>query len=1435
MDRARSFRHRTELQLHPFTADLALHRQQFRQLGIKPVAFHGIPDNTRPAHKKGKDDSQAEFQEDNHRASSPARDIEDRILLPPVGEIMLHHSAKKRKLSHPKGFDSPRRNMVIRNHRDISQTKQIIIDHSPFSYSSSSLSEPESDSGGSEELLKEEKQKLKKKLHGIFPGSYIFQSVDLEEHRRKEYKHHRQLDAANRKGVAKKKKGKAKDFNLLNFPGDDESDVEDSMQIIEISDTEESLRDPDPIDRMYTRSSPNASYKPKKSGKQIKLPFSFVNSAQTTLKRKSGPSNPRSCVRKVRTLPSIVDVCNVHQALTNTRPPDFLRIARKTAQKYPNAGQRARIGKRLFFEDDDDNQQVLQVIREWKKGRISGIKPAKAKSRAPIQKNHANAKERTSPSISNEDVLGIDVSRPMPRAQSPQKKSPRKPYFVLRTQAQPIKQRPRYRTAQPEVETGEYVLRPGYKRLVRTKTSHEIEQIRSCLAQQAQGQQARITEPHKSSRPTNSTSRLQRKHKSSRINRDRYDEVFREEIRKLPESHEFGATNRGSLSTFSLSSDRQTTSKRQVLLTDFLVPSKSYTRSFNVVPVSTGTRFDASTFIGSGGLAAVLSGAKQNYGYEANFCEIFGIVLDIQDASKNLPEYASTIFSKIIDVSQSSGVGHDISPCYNFFRWLVKCNNHVMARLNFEETENFIRSMLATIETLLDGMVSIVQDENLDYQNGSVKLCLQASMFASIWAYQYADMLLKIKSDSLGPQHAMIQNTKRQLRNLIKIGLEAVDDGFRKQRAHLDRAITTDLYQIELWVVLLHITDGSNLKFKNTTLFWPLLNSSFLIFQEKDRLITYELIWYLVMNICRLYQFDQYGVALEPHGPDNWAMLERLVKVVLISAPPFKADSSSIEVSTFAEYLKTLIGRCHNLVYHWGWANAKNITIMFFEFFSKRKFENIEVEEHLHPPEFLRSLDKEPSLEIETSDTAFHIVLKLAAMLLRDTVKAGKKGPTNNLVSRLKPLNSRQYPRHQPFEVIHYVSLMNHHSILILLYWLTPSYCRPTLEMIRDTVKASESHVKTLEISLHAWKSISRLVISRNENVLCLSDWMVTLLDGTRTEYVKLHRAANWKERDMEGDLTKHEEQVEHNLKQFADVIMLGLEVFEDLLKSQVIRDDPMKVFVLPLRVALFNVFTTAVDLSEDIKLLSLRILSSLISLDNESGGVPIQPLRTPAIERSGVREESQDYDGDFFDDIDVDEIMGLPSKATFGSRLAQFINDDVIQGLGQMAASCLARDNRSSEKLIRETLTLWIRSTKVLVVQKFRDLSTFFGLGQESWDRLSHTPLKKKWNTFFLVEVARQNPSILLVCKDQYLSAWFSEIVQPKVTSQHHLTNFLLNTFPLIDPMFNNPPIAREIDQQFHVTAQDLSSVRSAVITRILIIISSLTCRYTLEYWRRF
>ena len=852
-----------------------------------------------------------------------------------------------------------------------------------------------------------------------------------------------------------------------------------------------------------------------------------------------------------------------------------------------------------------------------------------------------------------------------------------------------------------------------------------------------------------------------------------------------------------------------------------------YTVDFDVKPLSKGTCFHESTFLGSGEFLKSLDFIRTNdldrhRGYmslcfasrayrwgpwndkmSGQLVQIFDILCrDLRLASAHdEKEYGEASFEQIISFLRN--VIRYLSDHQSFLD-PVDRNSHLQRW----------KDLVVMVFRELDGGVP---SKSTNFSAHDTKL--------RNFQLQLGTLLLVIANQlrQISEHHLVQSGCKNDLKSLIlRIAQQSLTqalgqnfDNFRKLLENLKPlessayTIRENHHPIETLIIAQHVLGAST---GSTVAFWEITNEQILIQNSakiKDVRI-FEIQWQKLYTLLPFLEFDEQGITVSGQrfrkSLDNWIPVKRMISQVL---EVYMSNARAMPPN-YNGYCRTLYSRCFCLINGWGWQRSESVIGILFDFFARNNLAHLKNEESYGSAPFLEHLDQQRSLEISSHDKCFHILLKIIGSGLKGMRQIYPEKKIRDVIWRLMPNHGRFHPKEETIRQEDLDALRNHHDLLCTLYWAAPPSFRPRLSVIRNLVHLESSHREACHISIKAWSNLARFQLSTPEPLSSLkpfAEWHSGLLE----QILHQHTLAR----------TEAEEQVKSTYHSN------GLTISKDLLESTIVKNQRQVEAIL------------------NDALTSLRRAIN-DARTREAAGALMTPIMTqvflvfdakrPQISRSVIEaldvllayvshcskpsdsQDSQDY-GDwsgFDDDLEVVE----KDADSLPNQVAKRLEEDFHGPLRQLLSNCFGSDTAPRDVLLTKLVDVWVAVALCLVHHGTKSWSDYIDrFGHDSWTSLRDTEQTRKFTTYFLAALVDIDNEVYQDNKPLFIIAWIKSLVEREsmLKFQHRLTSSLLNTYRG-DPLMRNLPFStNKSTDRFELTATEFSQRRLSLISTLL------------------
>ncbi|XWX01014.1 hypothetical protein V2A60_009039 [Cordyceps javanica] len=412
-------------------------------------------------------------------------------------------------------------------------------------------------------------------------------------------------------------------------------------------------------------------------------------------------------------------------------------------------------------------------------------------------------------------------------------------------------------------------------------------------------------------------------------------------------------------------------------------------------------------------------------------------------------------------------------------------STYARAALNFSDEAAIgifvtrVLEVVGSFHTRLSSLVAIRPLSNRCSQTATrVYDNLLVLVFVTLMVCTEVDDLMKQKHEV---EDLMRNLAAASISNLLLIGVDRVQASYTQLRETTTRegGLREDQPCIHSWALLMLILEAGRIPRGS---FWDVLKQTIAANDQVSatKIQTHEQIWEIMFTMLPLSEFNSTGILIPGRryetNCDGWSIVQQLLRQVFAI---YRENTQ--QASSFNNYCRALIGRCHYLVQQWGWRRSGSIVGTIFDFFGSQNLEHLRNEEANASPRFLDHLAEEPSLAVEQEDQCFHVFLKLLALSIHKLRAAGAVNDIRNLVARTIPNHNRQHLKEQTVYERDLAALRNHHDLLATLYWAAPPELRPSPALMERLVAPETSHKEASLINIQCWNKLSRFIVATGE------------------------------------------------------------------------------------------------------------------------------------------------------------------------------------------------------------------------------------------------------------------------------------------------------------------------------------------------------------------
>ncbi|KAK8247521.1 Mus7/MMS22 family-domain-containing protein [Phyllosticta capitalensis] len=849
-----------------------------------------------------------------------------------------------------------------------------------------------------------------------------------------------------------------------------------------------------------------------------------------------------------------------------------------------------------------------------------------------------------------------------------------------------------------------------------------------------------------------------------------------------------------------------------------------YTTDFDILPLSMGTFFHESTFIGGGELKAALDIKNRDLNtptrtYVFTFGgKVYRWGAWTDEVSSDLGSLWSTVMTRH---GQSKGPSQDGSQgdhtslvdCLCLLRSVLRFVSTVLYFLDPVDRRSFVLHMSNLVEMASAKFLPEMATSGQINQNMTVR----ATMFLSLIAFQTLQIAesATLESPTKKDLELLFKNLMSSLlKSVLKHGMGDLRKYLEDNRRHLirERGIHEDSLAIEALVVSAHILESA--KIPQFSL-WDLVRKELLPpIQSARHVATFERAWYDIFTLLPYFEFDTIGVlragrryqAVQGDWSVGIPLLNRILKLY--------SGTSQQPGASVNGYIRACLCRCHCLVQNWNWKRCEPMLTTVFDFFSHRGFSNLQNEESKGSARFLNMLNQHPSLVIQPDDRTFHVFLKTLAVGLKALRGVYGEKQIRNVSWRLVPNHRRSYRKEEALHQQDLEGLRNQHDLLCTLYWATPPSSRAGLKFLRNLVDQTASHREACRLSVKAWSVLARFQISTDEGPSALepfSEWFTDIVKQNLAQHrlARSEAESQFEAMKFQGHDHISPQHLQLTIKTNQTQILATILDAVVGLKTAVSAAHDVEIAAAFLKdSAVWDVFKLFDAKSADVVSLMVEVVEVFqafmqVLQENENEG---------SAESQHTTEDSQDY-GEW-PGLEDEELIPRQAKGSSGPSL-DFLQDS----LWQLISTCFGSDVPPDDRLLTKAVEAWTRLAGRLVRTGRKEWDTYLdAYGANSWRQLQDTEQTRKYGPYFMALVMEQNSTSYEQHKQDFLTSWMLSLVEREsmLKFQHRFTSALVNTDP-DHILLRNLPFLKGSDRRVDIRLFELRERRLNLVSTIL------------------
>jgi hypothetical protein len=1169
----------------------------------------------------------------------------------------------------------------------------------------------------------------------------------------------------------------------------------------------------------------------------------------------------RTATKKPKPLKlSILDVTATEPKSPRAVPkPQFVRLAARQARNRPDHGRHSPTHKDIRLATREDTQDALGPLLSWQAGNLSRSwlpPPQAARSvgvapdaREPVQADDdqekpavTNSTRQRRPGLPRPFVRGVPTRPQQLREGSNNARKRTAPDILRANQRKTLERNHRMRPAQLETrgQVTNRVLDPltfaaPPSRLIeifaRDRSDQPASKFRLERFLNDKGDRADAAAPAEMPNQDTSMTGTEKVPLPSRT-RKRLARRFDVETARFRQPNEPLPVDNSSISVRDAELVRLDDIPEHETLKGLGAFGTRYPTDFDVRPLEVGTYFATSTFVGSGDFNDCLTLRNRDLDMPAGriTVEVTGHSLHWSAWNEEVSAGLGTVLSASTEDLHTVGefeveetrqtAIEDTTARFNYFlrsvvRYLSGCL-HFLDPIDRSSSLDRLSRFVDEFEELIDAeTMGLKSHSHIRSQVG--RLVVDSLLYLLCITAQSVRIS---QHPAAGPrqQTLLVQKCVRLSTKVITAALPPRLTTIReflethREYAHRDSGVQEQDTAVKSIVIVNHVLTSIDAPTKLSGILATHLGHAI---GKTCNVHSLDQIWYDLFSVQALLEIDSNGI-FRPRSRfqatnDNW----NLVKLLLQRTFALYPATSKARNPTLNDYVRACLTRVYHLIVRWGWRRCETALGTIYDFFAGNNLSQLHKEEGKGSPRFLEDLDKNPTIELEASDCAFHIFLKLLVVGLQGLQELLPKNKVRGFAWRFIPNHGRTYHKEQEVTHVALNALRNHHDLLCTLYWVMPHGCGPRLQMIRDLVDHDTSHREACRLSVRAWGMLARFQLSQIEQLNdldVLASWYRDMIATTISQYrlARSEAESQYAAARSTGSSDISPEMLEMTITANQRSIFA---ILQDLLLAMQNAVKVSKLWATVRNVIeQSNVIEVLKLFDMDQPRLSVAIIQTLdivneLLVAKNRLCIPVQQESQPG------SDDSQDYgDWSFMDQVVEDEPVNPEPKTSDVAFLQE--------PLASLLSTCFGSEKSPDDALLKKVVDVWTATAQQLVTEHTHDWSSFLDVySSTSWFQLRATEQRHKYTCYFLASVIKSDKASLTNHRPLFMEAWFVSLFEREsmLKFQHRITASLLEK-ATSEPLLHNLPFAANHNTgEYRITLADLRQRRISLIGSVL------------------
>ncbi|KAG9312886.1 Mus7/MMS22 family-domain-containing protein [Chiua virens] len=809
----------------------------------------------------------------------------------------------------------------------------------------------------------------------------------------------------------------------------------------------------------------------------------------------------------------------------------------------------------------------------------------------------------------------------------------------------------------------------------------------------------------------------------------------------------------------------------------------------DIIPLLSGVRFGASSYIGKGLLHQLISIVSGNLEVAPPMtCTSQGFEIGPTTSAAVFGALFGPLCDRLTSTLHDFKNGDVETP--KEWETVSRAANQLLSWLAVHAEDQEFFALEVTLRAYLDGLLVVLKS----LERSTI------SLFADWFIVELSSRLstgMKYRRRSVENEH-LTHSVKQLMQHLLDIDLRPVFATFRTAEGAIDDTSLPHRAG-ELWVCLMHLLPC--FETPEATPSHPLWRFLGDLHSESSPTgpDASEDMWLTIFSLCTMSQFSVHGLSTSTFRlPAAWDLVAAALKKIILIANPEKDRrllASTLKMRD--EYLFCVVSRCFLLWCRWGW-RLDDGTVMFKslqEIFRSRNFANLLTERSV-PMGFLENGDLELLSKRDPHDSVFEVFLKMVVQAVSQSHTnpdlKQRSAHIKKLLQIAVPVSPVPFSRSAPPTAHSLSMLVNRFSAMAVAVHLdpTPPNVKFRVSQARRCVSFKDADDRSRMACIYGMMNFAMIVrhhkvVGGLEEVL---GWLRGMADVLMDEYKEEGGGGVGKKA-----ATTLIQLLIGSVRRVVETQSLDRGQDRAEYPDPALLDGPWVTRVFNPRTDLVTIQQTGVE---------IRMLIQSF-LDARAKALPIfQPPPLP-VTRSVESQESQDE----FDKLNLpidDELLaalggeaetlaiaGLKLKEEALCRvLDKFITPAVYRLVCKyFSESEHAKADLASAKAADEWIDCWVGCANVLVYNNCKDWGLYMKLGQQSWEKIIDDSWRRRVGLRFDLTLLRLDPGAYNKMKDEFIAVLLMATLSPKTTIEHEFMSVVLSLDGLQHPLLHTAP----------------------------------------------